>query len=618
MNKLRILWLGFFGVFLMNTAQAQTYWQQAVNYEMEIDFDVTKHQFSGKQKLTYQNNSPDTLTKVFYHLYFNAFQPNSMMDVRSRTITDPDPRVGNRIYKLKEDEIGYQKIQSLTQDGKKVTYKTVGTILEVTLDKPILPRQKTVFKMEFEAQVPLQIRRSGRDNKEGISYSMTQWYPKLAEYDIEGWHANPYIGREFHGVWGDFDVKITIDKNYVIGGTGYLQNPNEIGHGYTKKTVEPKTKRLTWHFVAPKVHDFAWGADPDYQHDMVKTKEGIELHFFYQKDVADNWKKLPDVMIECFAIMNQKFGKYPYKQYSFIQGGDGGMEYPMATLITGGRNFQSLVSVAVHESIHSWFQGLLATNEAKYSWMDEGFTTYAQDLILDMLFDTKLPNPQYQNYRSYQVMIERNIEEPQTTHADHYERNTAYGISSYSKGAVFLHQLSYIIGQENLEKGMLRYFEEWKFKHPTARDFKRVMEKTSGLELDWYFEHWVETTNTIDYGIKTVTETDGKVTILLERIGRTPMPLDILVTQKDGSKKLYYIPLRIMRGEKPEENKIKRVTLTDWPWTFPEYELKLDESLKNIQSIQINPSERMADINPKNDRFPSLDTQFRFVETEEK
>ena len=217
------------------SAQSSKYWQQHVNYTMDIDVDVTTFQYKGKQKLVYTNNSPDQLKNVYYHLYFNAFQPNSQMDIRSRNIKDPDKRVGDGIYSLTPEEIGYIKVKSLKQNGKKVQFKTVGTILEVVLNKPIQSGQKATFEMEFDAQVPVQIRRSGRNNKEGVALSMTQWYPKMAEYDFEGWHTPPYIGREFHGVWGNFDVTLHIDKNYVVGGSGYLQNPQEVGHGYEDK-----------------------------------------------------------------------------------------------------------------------------------------------------------------------------------------------------------------------------------------------------------------------------------------------------------------------------------------------------------------------------------------------
>src|SRR5680860_292666 len=190
-----------FALFLISWqpgfAQEPAYWQQEVEYTMVIDMDVVANQFEGRQTLRYTNNSPDTLQRVFYHLYYNAFQPGSMMDVRSRTIPDPDKRVGDRISKLNENEIGYQKIKALTQDGKPLTYKTEGTILEVKLDKPLFPGISTTFEMNFKAQIPLQIRRTGRDNKEGIRYSMSQWYPKMSEYDRSGWHPDPYIAVSY-------------------------------------------------------------------------------------------------------------------------------------------------------------------------------------------------------------------------------------------------------------------------------------------------------------------------------------------------------------------------------------------------------------------------------------
>ena len=203
-------------------ASAQ-YWQQRVKYAMDIDMNVQSNQFTGKQKLEYWNNSPDTLTRVFYHLYWNAFQPNSMMDTRSRRqgtvvlrtdsrgndVVDWDRRVRDRIQNLKPDEIGYQKILSLKMNGKPQNFKVLETILEVKLDKPILPKSKVVFDMEFEAQVPLQVRRSGRDNPTTkVRYSMSQWYPKMCEYDYEGWHPTPYVAREFYGVWGNYEVNI--------------------------------------------------------------------------------------------------------------------------------------------------------------------------------------------------------------------------------------------------------------------------------------------------------------------------------------------------------------------------------------------------------------------------
>lgn len=604
----------FCGISLACIAQPDR-WQQQIAYQMNVDFDVKKHQFSGTQTVTYHNNSPEVLDRVFYHLYFNAFQPGSMMDVRSQNIPDPDRRVGNRIAKLSEDQIGYHKVLSLKQDGKPVQYEVVGTILEVNLASPIQPNSKTTFEMTFESQVPVQIRRSGRDNAEGISYSMAQWYPKMCEYDYQGWHANPYIGREFYGVWGDFEVTIAIDKEYMVAATGYLQNPAEIGHGYEEEgmKVKQKGKKLKWHFKAPNVHDFLWAADPDYTHDKLEREDGLVLHFFYQKNdnTEDAWGRLPKVMDKAFDYINEHFGQYPYKQYSFIQGGDGGMEYPMATLITGERSFPSLVGVSVHELMHSWYQMILGTNESLYAWMDEGFTSYASGEVSNFLKKEGLlpgrvsERPHAGSTIGFANFAKSGIEEPLSTHSDHFQTNSAYGTGSYTKGRLFLSQLGYIIGEKALAQTLLDYFETWKFKHPNSNDFVRIAEKASGLELDWYREYMVNTTRMVDYSIKSVSKSGNGTEIALSKDGAMPMPVDVVVTYKNGKKELFNIPLRIMRGNKPAENAdMPQKVLEDWPWTHPEYSFNLPVGPNEIEKVEIDPSIRMVDVNRDNNVYP--------------
>ncbi|WP_425596954.1 M1 family metallopeptidase [Seonamhaeicola maritimus] len=580
------------------SASNSTYWQQHVDYKMEIDMDVNSYQYKGKQTLVYTNNSPDVLNRVYYHLYFNAFQPGSEMDVRSRTIADPDARVGDRISHLKPDEIGYIKVRSLKQNGAVLNHETVGTVLEVDLEKPIQPGEKVTFDMIFDAQVPVQIRRSGRNNKEGVALSMAQWYPKLAEYDFEGWHADPYIGREFHGVWGNFDVKLTIDKNYVVGGTGYLQNPNEIGHGYETGTINrSNSNKLTWHFVAPNVHDFTWAADPDYIHDTMQVPNGPLLHFLYKKTMTQeqrrNWKRIQPKSVEFMQYFSETVGKYPYKQYSIIQGGDGGMEYGMCTLLLGEGTYEGILKgVIAHEMAHTWFQFLLASNESKHPWMDEGFATYIEYHGINLIFNEKKANPLNKAYNNYIYLANSGREQPQTTHSDRYVFNRAYSLASYYKGAVFLSQLGYVIGQENLKKTIKKYFKDWAFKHPTPNDIIRSAEKVSGLELDWYLIDFAQTTNTIDYGVKSI---EGS-TITLERIGLMPMPIDLNVTYLDGSTEDFYIPLQMMRGEKPNSATI----IKDWAWAYPTYTFKTSKAVK---SVQIDPSGLMADVDNRNNKM---------------
>ena len=601
-------------------ANAQEYrWQQRVEYQMDVHLDVKTHRLNGIQKLAYFNNSPDTLSKVYYHLYFNAFQPGSMMDVRSRNLPDPDRRVIDRIFKLKDDEIGYQHIQSLKQEGKELSYSISGTVMEVTLAKPLLPKSKAVFELQFEAQVPLQIRRSGRDNKEGIAYSMTQWYPKMAEYDYQGWHAYQYVAREFHGVWGDFDVKISLDSTYIVGATGVLQNPTAIGRGYKMPEAKPAPKgkaqvkivstkpidnRLSWHFVAKDVIDFAWAADPDYAHDIQQVPNGPELHFFYQKNekTIETWKKMQPYAVRTFEYLNEHFGKYPFSTYSIIQGGDGGMEYPMCTLILGEGQFRGVTGTMMHEVAHSWYQMALASNEALYPWMDEGFTDFASSEAEAALFDEAEPHKG--SYQAYFGLAASGLQEPASQHSDHYSTNRAYSIMAYSMGAIFLNQLKYLIGEERFYQGMKLYYTSWKMKHPEPNDFIKVMEKVSGLQLHWYLRYWINTTKKIDYGINSITSSESKTLVSLSRLGDFPMPVDLVVTYNDGSKELYYISMNELMGNKPMEFKtMSRIELDSWPWVNPTYTLKINRPTSEIESIEIDPSQRMADVNRKNNKI---------------
>ena len=612
-------------------------WQQRVKYRMDIDMDVKSNRFTGKQTIDYWNNSPDTLKVLYYHLYWNAFQPGSMMDARSlelgKTVingrNDWDGRVRDRISKLQPDEIGYQKVKSLKMNGRPQQFTEHETILKVVPDKPVPPRSKVTLDMVFEAQVPVQIRRSGRDNAEGVRLSMAQWYPKLAEYDYEGWHPTPYIAREFYGVWGDFEVNIKIDRDYVIGGTGYLQNPQEIGHGYESKGMvvkRPAGDKLTWKFVAPNVHDFVWAADPQYTHVSRTVRDGMVLHAFYKisdehlkkqyagmspmmkqriseaKFIADyraEWENVLNLAARALPYIDKHFGKYPYKQYSFIQGGDGGMEYPMATLLKGAGE-----GVTIHEWMHSWYQMILGTNESLHSWMDEGFTSYAESRVANHLSGGKNKFPHKGAFDSYMRLAKSEYNEPLTTHSDQYNSNMAYSTNAYSKGEVFMEQLGYIVRASVRDRILLSYFNRWQYKHPNPADFIRVAEDVSGLQLDWYRTFFVNTTKTIDYAIDSRWEEKGKTNIRLRNKGNIPMPIDLELYFKDGSRELAYVPQYLMFGAKDnEEPEVKRTVGEPWKWTHPLYTITIDRKLTDLRSAEIDPGQRMADMERKNNKI---------------
>jgi len=636
----RLFSLCILGLSLSLSASAQAdRWQQRVKYTMDIDMNVAANQYSGKQQLDFWNNSPDTLRKVYYHLYWNAFQPGSMMDQRSRRqgsvvlgsrngrdLVDWDPRVRDRIAKLKPDETGYQNVGSVRLNGRVQKTRLHETILEVELDQPILPKSKVRLDMEWTAQVPLQVRRSGRDNPQtGVRYTMTQWYPKLCNYDYEGWHTNPYVAREFYGIWGDYDVTVRIDKSYVLGGSGTITNPNEVGFGYEAagaKVVQPAGAKRVWKFSAPNVHDFAWAADPEYKHLVRKINNGPVIHVLYNnvsgKPEEDaRWNELADAAVTVYPFISKTFGAYPYPQYSFIHGGDGGMEYPNCTMIVSASR-----GTAFHEWMHSWYQGMMGSNEALHAWLDEGFTEWAAERVGDYydwaLRRSKITDPAERRkadsaivthlfddvYASYVSLARSGYEEPMTTHADQYNTNYAYSTAAYGKGAIFIEQLGYLVGAGVRDRILLDYYRQWRFKHPNPNDFVRVADKVSGLQLGWYRNYWVHTTKTIDYSVDSLWDAGGEAKVRLRNLGMVPMPMDVRITFKDGSSEWHYVPQYLMFGNKmPEPGQEARKVYEPWRWTHPTYEIATRRSLTDIQSVEIDPSRRMADINRKNNRL---------------
>ena len=589
-------------LFLLLTSYSfgQNYWQQEANYKIFVDINVKNNRYKGNQEIVYTNNSNDTLNKIFIHLYFNAFKASSDMAERLVSGDDINTRFDINLKELKPEEEGYLDVFNLKQDNTDVDSFVSDTILEVTLANPLLPGQSSIFSMDFKGQVPITIRRAGRDSPMGVKFSMAQWYPKISEYDYEGWNTAPYTGREFHGVWGDFDVNIKIDKDYIVAASGYLQKTDQLN---PKLGVKSGNKRI-WNFIAPRVHDFTWAADPDYIHDVYPGPNGVKLNFYYKNDpkIVENWRTLQPITAELMKFFNENIGTYPYKQYSVVQGGDGGMEYSMLTLINYGDEFVPLVSVTSHELAHAWFQGVLATNEMNHEWMDEGAASYFGNLAESFVLKTDFYRSIMSSYGRYIGLANSGMEMPQSTNANRYKFNRAYESTAYSKGFVFLSQLRYIIGNESFKKTIKNYFNTYKFTHPLPNDFRRIAEQSSGILLNWYLTDWTQTTNKIDYAIHKVEKSNKKSIITLKRIGLMPMPLEVLVKLKDDTEEFYYIPITLMRGEKKKPDYAERWTqVEDWSWAYKNYILEIDHELESIQSININPTGLIADSNSLND-----------------
>ena len=593
--------------FLVISQESSWRWQQEVDYTMVIDVNVENYTYKGTQNLVFTNNSPDDLDRVFYHLYFNAFKPGTDLEQNSRYSSDDSRSMSKKLLSMPKEDWGDVQIKWLLQDGKPVSFKIEETILEVSLDKPIRSGESSVLEMEFFIQTPAMVRRSGKNSEDNVAFSMSQWYPKLCQYDDEGWHANPYIGREFYGIWGNFDVTINIDKDYTVAGSGYLQDPELVGHGYAPlKEGVVRDEKISWRFIAPNVHDFSWAADPNFIHDFLDIDDGPRMHFFYKSDseFVNLWKEFQENSANFLTFFSETIGRYPYSQYSVIMAGDGGMEYAMCTFIdgVGHPTIESLYSVTSHEIAHTWFQFLMATNESKHSWMDEGFTSYIDDVALNVVLNQGKALPNAKAYDDYFNWVNLGLEEPMTTHADRFKYNTGYGMSAYDKDSIFLSQLQYVIGKENFDNSLKRYFDDWAFKHPKPNDFIRSAEKVSGLELDWYLLDWAQSTMTIDYAINSVVSEKDKTIINLQRIGQMGMPIDLKVKLKSGETQLYNIPMTKMRGSKPPKN---MKVLDSWSWAKPYYSFTMDVVADNISEIIIDPKGEMADVDRVNN-FLSL------------
>jgi len=532
-------------------AAQDDYFQQFVHYTIECQLDTREHMLTGSETIEYTNNSPDTLTEFYIHLYPNAYKSKE-----SPFLQDYARRFNHTFLDVPKSRRGYLDIANVTIDGEPVTPSVFGTIATIKLPKALPPGATMKVELTFEEKVR---RHLGRAGYRGRHYDMAQWYPKVVVYDEKGWHPDQFMTGEFYGEFGTFDVHITLPGDYVVAATGVVQSGdpgwslNPVDGG---KNSGDGSKDKTVHFHAEKVHDFAWCADPDY---VVEHQEwnGVDVYSFYKKSSKD-WRDSTMVhAIRTLEWLGEKVGMYPYPQVSVCQGLlGGGMEYPM--LVMDGRAREGLV---VHEVGHIYFYGILANNERDEAWMDEGFTsfqtTWYEEQRYGPLGDRRdwswyeKMTPQYdlwQQRRNVVFGIER-LDYGERVSTPSQDFQNSYRANVYHKGALILHALRYVVGDETFEEILHRYFEEWQFKHINERRFQKVCEDVSGKDLEWFFEEWLHTRKICDYklaSVKNSTSGGGYVTeVHIEREGEIIMPLDIEFDFKDGTKQVKRVDGRL-------------------------------------------------------------------------
>ncbi|HZK75390.1 MAG TPA: M1 family aminopeptidase [Candidatus Kapabacteria bacterium] len=506
--------------------------------------------------------------------------------------------------------------------------------MRVALSKLLAPGDSVTIAFPFREQIPRQIRRSGWMSREGVEYSMAQWYPKICEYDAEGWQHQEYVSREFYGVWGDFHVEMTLPARYTVGATGQCMNPSEVGHGYDQIAAGVKaglqgptasSGMTTWKFHAAHVHDFAWVADDDYIHEWMTWQDTITIHSFYKSWARSYWEKNA-LAYSLFALStyNHDFGPYAYRNFSCTMAGDGGMEYPQLIMITGYRpNPLSLAGVIAHEVGHQWFYGMLGSNETREAFMDEGFTTYATTMAMNALFGDHQEYPgephswldwfipkfsnKRDNYRFYQEIASQGYEEPLDIPHDWFREDVTAGLV-YGKTAAILNMLQYTLGDSTFAAGMKEYYGEWRFKHPHLLDFQRVMEKVSHTDLAWFFDEWFKTTRTVDYaacGVKSTpafsrrgqgaVDSGYTTTVTLHNNRLAVMPLDLLLHYNDGTSEAATIPLAVNKNLDYHKDGVSHY-FPSWDWVAPNYSGSIITP-KPVSWFEIDTSWRLQDLN---------------------
>ncbi len=587
-------------MYWKNRPPRADYWQQDVHYKINAVIDETTDIITGEEILTYYNNSPDTLTHLFFHLYQNAFQPGSYLH---------DLHVANGVkpvygkYEASRQGTVIEKIQELSVEGWELGGKNHSTlnsqpsteldntILKVNLTQPLLPGDSVKLEINFRTFYDNgSVRR--RMKKYGAwgykHYNGCQWYPKVCVYDAHsGWNTDQHLNREFYGNFGTWEVDLTFASNFVVEATGVLLNedevlPDTLKHKLHIKNFKDKKwnekpsviipykkgETKTWKYRAINVHDFAFTADPTYRIEdttiVLSNGNEVKCVAIAQEPHCSGWQNAAEYCAKIIGCFSRDFGNYEYPKMVVADAADG-MEYPMLTL--DGGSDPGYRGLLVHEVGHNWFYGMLGSNETYRAMMDEGFTQFITAWGLEHIDNTdtiiyehhKIKNRylrkfiEPQNIRDTRVYLGylydavQHSDEPLNTHSDHFHGALGQGGGYrhvYSKTATMLYNLQYVLGDSLFLAAMQHYVRTWKIAHPYPEDFRNAIIRFTKQDLNWFFDQWMETTKNIDYGIKRVKKGDvkGEYKITFQRKGRMQMPLDFRVIAKDGSVQDFYIP----------------------------------------------------------------------------
>lgn len=604
------------------------YWQQDVHYRIDAKVDERTRVIEASEELTYWNNSPDELPFVYFHLYQNAFVKGSYLEELHRVNGQPIRRMG----KYQSQGLG-TLVENLKVNGKKVKTELDNTLLKVYLPEPLKPGASVTFTMNFATffdRGDFRRRMAVYDSWGFPHFNGVHWYPRISVYDAKkGWDTDQHLNKELYGDYGLFDVKLSFAANYVVEATGALQNEEEVlpadlrakldvknfaNKPWNEKpsTITPydSARRKTWHYVANNVHDFAFTADPHYR--IGETVwNGVRCIAVVTEPHASKWQTASDYVAKIIRTFSEDFGMYDYPKMVAADANDG-MEYPMLTLDGGGDpDFRGLL---VHEIGHNWFYGMVGNNETYRAALDEGFTQFLTAWGLSRIDgDTMVETPDKSKYKRrfrdpklardrsiynrYMADAVRANDKALNTHSNdfHSALHHENGYSNvYHKTATMLYNLQYTLGDSLFQAAMQHYVAQWKFAHPYMEDFRASIIGFTNQDQNWFFDQWLETTKTTDYGIRSVKRTEMKdeFLITLQRHGQMQMPIDFTVYARDGKTYDYHIPNTYFQKQ------TKAQVLPRWyGWDllYPEYSAKV-RIPSGIKTVQLDPSYRLADV----------------------
>jgi aminopeptidase N len=603
-----------------NKMPNKAYWQQDVYYTIKANIDEETDIITATEQLTYTNNSLDELNVVYFHLYQNAFQPDSYLD-ELQSQNGKNPKYGE----YESQKLG-TSIDKMTVNGINVKTELDNTILKVYLPTTLKTDMSITFDIEFKTHFDNggnTRRRMDLFNSWGYKhYNGVHWYPRICVYDAKfGWTKDQHLGKEFYGDFGAFDVELTFSSDFVVEATGFLQNREQVLPknlrekldiknfkdkiwNSTPSVITPykKGERKTWRYHAENVHDFAFTADPTYRIGEAWWKDKV-CYSLVQEPHASKWQNAADFSAKVIQVYSEDIGMYTYHKM-IVADARSGMEYPMITLDGGGDpGYRGLLA---HEIGHNWFFGQIGNNETYRALLDEGFTQFltAWSMIAidgEYIIEDKTTNKYKARFDKPTKVIDSRVyfsyindatkyNDPViSTHSDGFNGALRHGGGYrhvYYKTASMLYNLQYVLGDELFLNAMKHYFATWKIAHPYNEDFRNAIIQYTKVDLNWFFDQWLETQKRIDYSVNVKGNT-----VTFNRKSRMQMPIDFTVIAKNGETHDYHIPNNWFVKE---TDAIVLPKWHGWDLIHPEYSTTIEIS-SGIEEVIIDPTNRLAD-----------------------